>query len=384
MLKKIENIITRAVSFDSSLKILRVGMLLLPAVCLLLVSSCDTCVQNSGDGKDKENTIYFTSLPVNGVLPNIYEIDDKGGGMKGIISNAIMFSSPSSNGRIAFVRKDTSTGFNSLYAANIDGSNISLVASDNDIFSITYPVISPDGKKVVFNGGNRKLFINDPIGSGIFNQISNKMASGCIPVFSHDSKYMAFFEGDESAGLTLKVIDAVNVDVVTTVYSLSLKDMETIENGELKADWALNSNILAFSMKKGSDDIVHIIEVGNNVARTLPIPNAEIGGNQPALSPKGDFLAVSGRDGNIWVIFIATDDLKFSKITSADGFETNTSARWSHSGNGIIYNSATVFDSGIYSTLISAELRFEITLARLHKAYVLSNNSYKGFWNVNL
>lgn len=361
--------------------ILLILFFLIPVVSFL--SSCDTCTGIDKPGINPEDEVFFTASPSNSDLPNIYRTNFQGSAIENIILNGMAFSSPSVNGKIAFIRKSQIDGKNNLYVSKLDGSDVKLITSDNDIFNVSYPILSPDGKYVAFNGGNSSLiYYDNSAASSIFNQMTGRLTLGCQPRFSNDSKYLAFFEGDGTTiPVTLKVIDAKSADQVKVIYSKILGNVKFSDNNEIAVNWSANSKSMVYSIQNGINDDIQIINIENSTERTIAIPNSEIGGKQPAISPKEDFLAVAGNDGNIWLIFIATNDLRFSNITKSDGFERNHQPKWSPGGTKIIFNSSSQFDSEIYSTLICSELQFEVALAKAVKTYIISSNVFKGFWN---
>ncbi|MDT3738731.1 MAG: hypothetical protein RO257_04440 [Candidatus Kapabacteria bacterium] len=361
--------------------ILIILFVLIPAI--LFISSCDTCTGIDKPGINPEDEVFFTASPTNSDLPNIYRTNFQGSAIENIILNGMAFSSPSINGKIAFIRKSPIDGKNNLYVSKLDGSDAKLITSDNDIFNVSYPILSPDGKYVAFNGGNSSLIYYDNSAStSMFNQMTGRLTLGCQPRFSNDSKYLAFFEGDgTSIPVTLKVIDAKSADEVKVIYSKILGNVKFSDNNEIAVNWSANSKSLIYSIQKGINDDIHIINIENSSERIISVPNSEIGGRQPAISPKEDFLAVAGNDGNIWLIFIATNDLRFSNITKSEGFERNYQPKWSSEGTKILYSSSSQFDTEFYSTLVCSELQFEVALARAVKTYIISSNVFKGFWN---
>jgi Tol biopolymer transport system component len=348
----------------------------------LLSAACDTCTGIEGKGTTPDEEIYFSATPINGEMPNIYRTDVQGSYVESVIINGMTFSSPSNNGKIAFIRKNVD-GKNSLFVANYDGSDSRLIISDNDIFNVSYPILSPNGRYIAFNAGNSRIYYYDVSAvSPTFNQITGKLTNGSVPVFSNDSKFLAFIEGDGSqVPYTLKVIDASSTDVVNVRYSKLLGNVVFPESNDISLNWSADSKQLVYTLLNAGNDDINIVDIETGTDRIITVPNSEIGGNQAVISPKSDFLAVSGRDGNIWLIFIATNDLRFSNITRTDGFERNHNPKWSVDGSKIIYSSSTQLDSDIFSTLICTQLQFEVTLARVEKSFILSSNAFKGFWN---
>ncbi len=345
--------------------------------------SCEICNNTENNTGASEEEIYFTASPENSKYPNIYKTTPQGNMINNIISNAIAFSSPSNNGKIVFIRKNEIDGSNNLFISDYNGANIRLITKDNDIFSINYPLISPNGKYITFNGGNSKLIYHDVNTGSLFNLISTRLATGSIPSFSYNSKYLAYVESSSEQNFVLKVVEAENTDILNTKYSKNLGNINFSDNTEILINWSSDSKSIIFTIRKTEEDEVYIINVENSEERVLILKNSEIGANQAILSPNNDFIAVSGKDGNIWLVFIATNDLKYSRITNSLGFERNFSPKWSQKGDKILFNSVSPLDNGIYSTLICSELEYSSVLVKPIKSYILSNNVYRGFWNNN-
>ncbi|MDX9789810.1 MAG: hypothetical protein RBT61_03180 [Candidatus Kapabacteria bacterium] len=357
-----------------------------PVFCvflLLMLNSCDTCTGVSGTGINPENEVYYTAFPLNGVVPNIYRTDFEGSIIQDLVHDGITFSSPSQSGRIAYVRKNSTSGRNDLYTSSIDGSKVKLIGSENDIFSISVPILSPNGKYITFSAGNSRLFYFDNnASSSVFNQITGRLASRCQPSFSPDSRYLAYFEGDGlTLPYTLKVIEADSPDNIITVYSKELSNAIFPQSSEIAVTWSFNSESVLFTIQNGDSDDLHVINILTSSERILSIPNTKIGANQAVMNPTEDFVAVSGRDGNIWLIFIATNDLRFSKLTGSSDIETYRNPKWSPDGTKLLVNCFSSFDSDNYSTLMCMGLKFDVTLAHTDKIFILSANAYQGFWN---
>lgn len=352
---------------------------------LILVSivSCDLCTGIDNGGNDPEEEIYFSAIPENSEYPNIYKIGSVGESVKNIISNGIIFSPPSTNGKIAYIRINELDGNkNYLLVSNYDGTDTRLVATDNDIMKINYPVISPNGKYLNFNAGNNRLFYFDLNTWSAFNQITGILASGCIPSFSNDSKYLAFVDGDGvSLPYTIKIVTTDSPDVLNIVYQKTLGNVKFTGSLDNNIKWSADSKSIIYSLSNNNEDLVCITDITNSTERVIKIPNDEIGGNSASLAPNNDFISIAGKDGNIWIVFVATNELKFSKVTDTGGFEKYSNPKWSTDGNKLTFSSTSQFDTGIYSSLICSEIQFNSVLAITTKSYILSNNVYQSFWN---
>lgn len=350
---------------------------------VILLPSCDTCTGIDNVGEDPEEVVYFTAAPINDNQPNIYRTDASGSFIENIILNGVAFSSPAVNGSIAYIRKDDSDGNNMLYTSSKGGSNQKLILKDNELFNVSYPVISPDGRYLAFSAGNSRLFyIDNSAPTSVFNQISSRLTRGSVPEFSPNSQLLAFLEGDGATiPFTIKVIDAKSTDIVNVRFEKKLSNPVLTLGNEIRFSWSADSKQLVFTIRNATNDEIIILDVISGNERIINIPNAIIGGNQAQINPNGNFLAVSGTDGNIWMIFIATNDYRFSNISNSNGFERNHSPKWSPNGDKILYSSSSQLDSDIYSTLVCTELQYEVALVKASKTYILSNNAFRGFWN---
>ncbi len=349
----------------------------------LLLNSCDFCtgVQSGGNPYDEE--VYFSATPENGDFPNVYSVSPDGLEIENRITNAVTYSAPSNSGRVCFIRSEADSPDKHLYIADYNGANQRLIASDNDLFSISHPMLSIDSKHIVFNAGSGRLFYQNAESGSVFTQVTSKLSEGTAASFSPDSKLIATIETDDNINKIIKIYSTQNSDFSNPIYSKNFGPVTFVTSNFAQINWSFDSELIVFTISNSNQDIVKVINIFSGEERTIEIPNAEIGGRDASLSPNNDFIAISGKDGNIWIIHIANNDLRFSKITDASGFELNDSPKWSFKGNKILYLSRSKFDGSEESTLISAEIEITNVLAKSNKINVLSNNVILGFWKKN-
>ncbi|MFN3307009.1 MAG: hypothetical protein ACK42Z_07475, partial [Candidatus Kapaibacteriota bacterium] len=88
---------------------------------VILLFACDPC-KYEDMYSFPEGDIYFTALPVNSNEPSIFQIDIDQSNPKELIKNGRLFSAPSKDNKLVFIR-DYSTGSQDVILSNIDGSN---------------------------------------------------------------------------------------------------------------------------------------------------------------------------------------------------------------------------------------------------------------------
>jgi Tol biopolymer transport system component len=344
----------------------------------MLFSSCDTCNNTGPEGVNINEKIYYTAISANNPIPDIYSINKDGTSVTKLISNGIVFSSPSNNSQVCFLRKGTD-GSGELYLFDIEKSTYQLIAKENNLFEIAFPVLSSDGSKIAFNAGSNKLLVYKNIANPIFNQISGKLLSGSIPSFSPDSKKLAYYEKVTDQSFSVKIIDADNTDIISILFSKELNGIIMSEEGNASINWSKDSKSIIFSVQIESNSILYIynIETGNEVK--FNFNSSEFSINQPAISPDSKFAVFSNNDGNIWIINL-NDELRYSQITKNTAGNKCLNPQWSDDGNTICYNLFSDFSNGLYSNLMLAEVEFNGNFAQPKLIMILSNYVYKGFW----
>lgn len=340
---------------------------------------CDVCNIGGPDGGNPDNKIFFTAQPGNTDEPFVYSIKRDGNGTRKLVENSILFSSPSSNGLMALLGNDTATGKKLLLTCDIEGKNLTKIAESSALFDIYMPIMSPDGKKIAFNGGQNRIFLSKFEGSYLFDLLDDKFAVNSVPAFSPNSKMLAYLTL-ESDKYTLKVANAEQTGSTQILFSFQLASGIIKEREEISPTWTNDGSSIMLSIIEQNQDKLMFINIGNGSVRKIEIESVIIGTQNASLSLAGDFVAVSGKDGNIWAMNINGNEIRYSKIT--DVFEGEKAVRpiWSNDGNSIIYSLKTQFDKVSYSALMITNLRYEGALVNRETTYVLANSTIKGFW----
>lgn len=367
--------------FGNILKALRLMIATLVFYALVCsLNSCDTCDSPSGGtGETKlEDRIFFTSFPINSVIPIIYSVANDGRSVSQHFSNATLFSSPSSNGKIAFLRYDKELGKNTIILASLDKSDSIEVDRDNKDYSIAQPILSPDGNKIAFNGGNKRLYlwVMRADGSSYIDKVSSNLFDNSLPSFSYDGKMLSYMESSkDSKSIVFKVVDSEKPDV--TVYQHSLLASAANSSAELEIEWTSDNKNFSVFIEQG--DTNRLIMFDFDKVQSFDFGN--IGANSASLSPNGKFIVFTATNRSVWVR--TTDEIApiYSQLSESENNSNSLYYKWNYNGTKISF-SKFYFDDGfgIASTLNLLKFSIINNIVFPDRFDIIGNNSYKGFW----
>jgi TolB protein len=193
-------------------------------------------------------------------------------------------------GKIAFVTiKD---GKPCICLMNVDGSDVRVLFTKEN-FGISYPAISPDGKRVAFSGtegASSHLYLLSVKEGKLIQLTFDELVLDKTPAWSPDGKKIAFAR----APLKIRVIN---------------ETMGTYEPGEYD---------------------IYIIDADGSNLRRLTTE----GGYYPTWSPDGKYIAFTRREGDRYAIWIMNSDGK-NQTRLTYGVEPN----WSPDGKKIVFTS---------------------------------------------
>lgn len=351
---------------------------------LLFLISCDTCgTENSGNGSQGELHIYFTALPLNGSVPSVYSCRPDGSDMKEIINNAIIYSAPSDDGTLAFLRKED--GLNALYTIKIDGSGLKKIESDNSQYSISYPIISSDGKKIAFYGGDSKLFVYKPDNFSI-ELISSNFFGESLPSFSKNSDKIAFFnKGSDEKKFSLNIVNTDNPDLI--YVRLSYEGF-LLQNGSISLiQWYNNSDKLAFTYSNGNGQDVYseylIVNENSGSTQDFVFDEEEPGVKMPDVSSDDALLCFVSFKGEVLTRNFE-GEVRYSTLAESIGGMKFSYPIWNEDENYILVNrrfeNTLLNNSSNYSDIVVLKVIKNGTLLFTESNSLISNNAYRGFW----
>ncbi len=345
----------------------------------MMLFGCDVCDIGGPDDGNPDNRVFFTAQPGNTDEPFLYSIKRDGKGTRKLVENSVLFSPPSSNGLMALLGSDTATGKKLLLTCDIEGKKLTKIAEASALFDINMPIMSPDGKKIVFNGGQKRLFLSKFEGSYLFDLLDNKFTVNSVPAFSPDSKLLAYLTS-ENDKYTLKVANAEQTGSTQIIFSFQIESGIIKERDEISPTWTPGGTSIMLAITEQNREKLMFINIGNASVRKIEIESEVIGTQHASLSASGDFVAVSGKDGNIWAMNINGNEIRYSRITEVFDGEKAVKPTWSNDGKSIIYNLKTQFDKVSYSALIITNLSYEGALVNRETTYILANSAIRGFW----
>ncbi len=344
---------------------------------LVTLSGCDVCTNYDTIGKPQFGDIFFTAIPLAKDIPSIYSVKPTGENLREIVTNGVLYSKPSNNGKLAYLRF-TAAG-NELHICNIDGSGDILLLKDEKVpeGTITYPIISPSGDYILFIGGRSVLYSVDSKGQTVY-RITLRMIEETLPSFSFDGKYFALFESiGNNLGFLIKVFESkTRKEVYSRQYNEGLKDF----NGISRIDWARNDYSFIYSLRFRQKDIVYLHNLMNNDILKFFVIDSAIGSEMPVLSPDGEHFAFVTKNGDIFIRNTDTLNPKFRQITIIAENEVNKYPEWSNDGQKILYHNYFKFDDQVYkATLILINNIFKEANER-QSIIIRSNNVLRGFF----
>ncbi len=345
----------------------------------ILLSSCDNCNGPSGNGNNPENKICFTAFSINDNSSAIFSSTAKGREMTVLARNIILQSAPSKTGKIVYTKFDAISSSNWLYIASIDGKEDKLLAKENSLFSIQNPAISPDGSKILFNGGFNRLLVYD-IEKTVFNQITGKLLQNSSPTFSPDGKKIAYFEKNGNE-FVVKVISATSTDIVNVIFSKSFQgDLQSLLSNTF-INWDADSEVIIFSYTNNSRDYITSVNINDKSEISFDYTAESIGNFNPSINLAKQTVIFTGKDGNLWGRNYNENDNRLFQLTNTDVGEKYYLPSWSNDGKYLLVSNFNGNDSNDnFNDLIVFEITKEDEIIKTKRSYLISNSTYKGFW----
>ena len=342
-----------------------------------IINGCDPCgIGGQTVYPDFRSDIYFSAIPVNDSVPNVYGISADGSNYRLIAPQGELYSAPSENNLLLYLRRHE-TIRNQLFLINLKNGQTKEIVPDpklSDYLRIDQPLLSPDGNSIIFtNSGFMELYYirtNDTFSCNL----TRICAENSMPVYSPDSKMMAYYEGASlEQALTIKIINLSN----PTKFYTALPYLFGLANHNALAtiDWAKDgSDNLAFVLTKGKDDVLYYVKY-YDPNQFIEINTDSIGAYNPVVSPDGTTLAFAANNGNIYLKKVDDKSHNFQKLTDCNEGELNLYPQWSPDGKKILYTKYFLEDFEKYKG------RLEVINISTGKIKVLCNNAFMGFWS---
>jgi Tol biopolymer transport system component len=208
---------------------------------------------------------------------------------------------------VVFNRSRTADADSDLWIVGSDGRGLrDLTPGPSDD---TSPSWSPDGTKVIFasdRGGAYDIFVMKPNGTGIL-QLSDRGRGDAEPAFSRDGKRIAFVECDQS--FTHCQLWAMNAN------GGNARRLTRTQVEAERPSWSPDGTKLAVTVKQaGNVDVAVVVVRGGAVQR---LTHGDADDFQPSYSPDGTRIAFgSNRAGPPSLYVMQADGTQVSSLTS--------------------------------------------------------------------
>jgi len=345
---------------------------------MVFTAGCDFCNYGPGDYVMEESDIYYTSSPVNSLVPSIFRIGLDGKGMHEIVRNAQIYSCPSKTKKIVYI-SNYSPKAKFIYLANIDGTKPEVLAKEDFANSMLYPQISYNGKHIVVNDVNYGLWLIRNDKSTL--KLSDKLCRNTLPSFSPDGTKLAYYEGDELYNpLNIVILNMEvepPVEIARKVHSTGLMKY----TGLATITWSPDGQKICYAISKNSiTDYLLIGDYDSPSAQKYEVTS--IGLFQPAINSDLTKVVFSARDGNLWLTDFANTKRRFIRLTSSGRVSKSLYPEWSKDEKHILYVKQFKKDADIMNASLEIiDLDTNIRDIKDNKLRVLSSNVYKGYWN---
>lgn len=346
----------------------------------IVFSGCDQC--DSGEPIKKElRDIYFSAKPLIDEEPGIYGISMDGMKFEKVVPNGLLFSSPTIDEKLIFLRK-SDDGRDSIQFIDYKGGALAKPWIENKTFpSSNKAVLSRDGNWAVFNTGDT-LYYQEFNGVTAVS-ITENFFIEFIPRFSPDSKYLTWAERENQVGpITVKTAIVEDPGLGGELEIVSEFQLTIPENGFQTCpdiDWSEDGKNLIYATNTGEESELLIEEIGGGTRKFTLNTN---GIYSPVISPDGQWIAFASGDGNIRVKDVNLETGGIYTLTRSIEGTYCMYPKWSPDGSKLSYT--RFFSDQIEDFTGTLELLdVEANKAAAEKDYyILCNKVTRAFWSI--
>lgn len=349
--------------------------ILLSAFLALVFVSCTNDATGPGSGEPKSGRIFYSVLQSDGRNGTLYSINADGTEKNKLHDNMVLYSAPAA-GRMAALRMNP--GNQEIVLLDINGNELLTVPA---VEGGSNPILSPKGDRILYsvyrlgstpNGDANELHCIDTDGA---NDIILEAASALetFPVFSPDGKKVAFMKyGWLGTNRWLDSLFVVNIDG-TGRQLLSANARARFDKVEC-ASWSPDGSQLV-AITEEANSIFNLFTVGVDGRELRQITHDDAPRFMPAWSPDGKkiaCIAVKNWESPEGSLLLMNTDGTGRTESHVSTTEVLGFPRWSTDGKDILVIGIT------NGNLPSGTLK--LIDVDTDNAVVLDNNVFRGYW----
>ncbi|QLH53020.1 MAG: hypothetical protein CH6_0577 [Candidatus Kapaibacterium sp.] len=341
---------------------------------VVLILSCDPC-RYDDINSIPEGDIYFNALPVNTNEPSIFQIDLNQFNPREIIKNGRLYSPPSRDKKLVFVR-DYPTGSQDVILSNIDGTNQRIIGESYHWYSRDFALISSNGMFIAIGANGKELWIVR--NENTFIKLTNNFCKGTLPAFSPDGTKIAFIEGKDiyTSPQTL-VIYYLATDQPQMLCKKDLPGQIVEIFGEPTLSWSKDGALVYCSLEnKETFDLIYATSFEGSYERTWEVEF--IGCGQVIPTSQENVFYITGRDGSIWLVNFNELAKRYQFISQSSGFSYNLFPMVDKNNSYMLYTRFYRDEMSIFG----GSLEVVSLQEKNAKPKILCSNVYRGFWNI--
>jgi hypothetical protein len=350
-------------------KWLLMGILTFP-----IFTSCDPC-RYDDIYSIPEGDIFFNALPVNSSEPSIFQIDVNQSNLREIIKNGKLYSPPSRDKKLVFVR-DNPTGSQDVIVSNIDGTNQRIIAGSYRWYSRDFAIISSNGMFIAIGANTNELWIAREEKS--FLKLSNNFCKGTLPAFSPDGSKIAFFEGkDVYTSPQWLVVYYLETEPPQRLCRKELPGQIVELFGEPTISWSNDGTFVYCALEnKETYDLIYKTSFEGSYERTWEV---EFIGCAAVVPTKDDnIFYITGRDGSLWLVNFNELAGRYRFVSQAGGFSYNLFPMVDKNYSNILYTRFYRDELNPFG----GTLEIVSLVDKKASPKIIGSNVYRAFWNL--